>query len=852
MIIQSKRSQEKIVSVLPLPLCYAKTIVQEDGSTTFGLDVKTHCVVVGEVAKQLAKFVPEHCRRKLFPSGIALVAACHDIGKLNPIFMKKLYQAVYGEHLEDFPEINSAQIILEESIGYHAGVSQVQFIQDYPDIAYIIGRHHGSNPSTSLLPEDSILGGVPWSELRKNLFIELCEYFQETLPKIDSMYQASAIAGLVTVADWIGSGTVFQNLQCLSLGSIPQLVKNAIKQAGFIHPSIKSGLSFFDIFGFHPRPTQEALIEATKGPGVYILEALMGEGKTEAALYSAYKMMEQGYASGIYFALPTRLTSEKMYERMNEFLLHILESPDAQRLLLLHGTAWLFDTSLGVEGEVGSSWFDSSKRKILAPFAVGTLDQALLSVLHVKHGFVRSFGLAGKVVILDEIHSYDAYTSTILQYLIRELEAFGCTVILLSATLIASRKCELLDSTLPNSPINDPYPQILAKNNTTISSLFPSGPEPTKCTIVKTPETQNAIQQAREIALQGGQVLWIENTVQEAQQIYKHFASWGAESEIPVGLLHSRFPSIKRNELEATWVNIYGKQGTTTRKDCGRILIGTQVLEQSLDIDADFLVTRLAPSDMILQRIGRLWRHRFHDPIRPEGVEKQVTILIPKGIQSNFNPKYGFGPSGKVYDPYVLWRTWQVWMERNSVEIPSDLRMILEETYCDKQEAGLIALAKHELTKNRENLKKFALNGMAVSGQTHSESIATRYSETTTCPVLLIRGNPFSSYSKIQLLDGNVIDFTAKDYISRKKTSLLLMQNIISVPSYIAPNVQPEKQLKWISPFHYIAEDEASRIRVSLLEASGQILSLSGREANIDYQLFYSDELGYEAVKKTL
>jgi hypothetical protein len=156
------------------------------------------------------------------------------------------------------------------------------------------------------------------------------------------------------------------------------------------------------------------------------------------------------------------------------------------------------------------------------------------------------------------------------------------------------------------------------------------------------------------------------------------------------------------------------------------------------------------------------------------------------------------------------------------------------------------------LTKNRENLKKFALNGMAVSGQTHSESIATRYSETTTCPVLLIRGNPFSSYSKIQLLDGNVIDFTAKDYISRKKTSLLLMQNIISVPSYIAPNVQPEKQLKWISPFHYIAEDEASRIRVSLLEASGQILSLSGREANIDYQLFYSDELGYEAVKKTL
>ena len=169
----------------------------------------------------------------------------------------------------------------------------------------------------------------------------------------------------------------------------------------------------------------------------------MGIGKTEAALYAAYQALTQGSATGIYFALPTQLTSDKIYDRMNSFLAKVLAEDCKFRSLLLHSSAWLRDTELGEEGMPGNGWFSSRKRGLLAPFAVGTIDQALMGVMNVKHGFVRTFGLAGKVVILDEVHSYDSYTGTIIDKLVQTLRELDCTVIILSATLTAERRVRL-------------------------------------------------------------------------------------------------------------------------------------------------------------------------------------------------------------------------------------------------------------------------------------------------------------------------------------------------------------------------------------------------------------------------
>lgn len=836
---------------LPLELCYAKTVQDEDGCISFGLPVLFHCIIVGYIARILVSQFPQAQRDAIFPPGVALIAACHDIGKINPLFMKKIYQSVYGPDVSSIPALRDARIEMEKNAGHHAGVSQATFEHDYPYVALIVGRHHGYNPQLTVLPDDPLIGGKPWLVRRLQLFDQLRMHFQESFPPISSVFQASAVAGLVTVSDWIGSGTVFQNLKSIEIESIGRLVQEAVRKAGFIEPKIRKGLSFKEIFGFMPRVTQQAFSEMVDKPGTYILEALMGEGKTEAALYGAYKMLEQGFSKGIYFALPTKLTSEKMYERMQEFLDSILEDDEAKKLYLLHGASWLFETELGEDGMIGQSWFDSSKRKMLAPFAVGTLDQALLSVLHVKHGFVRSFGLAGKVVILDEIHSYDAYTGTLVQFLVKELRMLGCTVILLSATLTRSKKNEILGIGLHTYPSEEPYPLITIKTDENLNSVAPKGPIGNLCAVHCESSMERAIEQVRQATLDGSQVLWIENTVGEAQMVFKQFAAWCAEVGIEIGLVHSRFPTQRRNELENHWVGLYGKHGTVSRAQKGRLLIGTQVLEQSLDIDADLLITRLAPTDMLLQRMGRLWRHTVNNAVRPASSTKEMLILVPDFSVVECCPEFGFGPSGAIYAPYVLWRTYQEWKQLKKITIPTDMRPILERTYKEQGETGAIARLKLDVVKKREELHRIALNGMALQGETRSESASTRYSDIPTCPVLLITSKSRIGSFSIHLLDGSVVDVSPDNVMEKKKKlTKQLMQMLIHVPYYIAPRVQTTKELSWIKPFLYISEDEKERLRVAAMDESGSIRAIGNLDANDTYDLFYTPVLGYVATKK--
>lgn len=848
MFFKNREGQHTSDKALPLNRCYAKT-VNNNGVTDFGLEITAHSIIVGEVARRLILLFPVQVQNTVFIKGSALIAACHDIGKVNPLFLKKLYDAVSGGDSFHVPELAGVNSSLEEVTGYHAGVSQAMFSQFNPTVAKIVGRHHGKNPKGSLLANDAVIGGEAWQMQREVLFAFLKQYFDEDIPVIASVHIASAIAGLVTVSDWIGSGTVFQNLRAIDYGTLPHLLDSAIQQAGFQIPSIRKSLSFDEIFGFPPRPTQKTFSDMVTGPGVYVLEALMGAGKTEAALYAAYKMLEQGQNSGIYFALPTKLTSENMYQRMNEFLQRILVDPACQAALLLHGTAWLSSCDMGEEGEVGNSWFDPSKRRILAPFGVGTLDQALLAVLHVKHGFVRSFGLAGKIVILDEVHSYDAYTGTLLQYLITQLRNLGCTVILLSATLTHQRKEELIGVPSPTLPID--YPLITSSVGGKIT-VTGSEPSPDRiCHVACATDKETVIAQIRQYALEGMQVLWIENTVGEAQDVFKHFAAWGQEAGVEVGLIHSRFPSERRQELEAHWVNLYGKGGSNRRGERGRVLVGTQVLEQSLDIDADLLVTRLAPSDMILQRAGRVWRHRQHDDLRPKTLPMAIIILVPQILGDDFNPLYGFGPSGAVYDPYVLWRSYLEWKDIKSFVMSRDMRPILERTYEERIEQGKIATAKQELIKRKDTLQRFAFNGMAMTGAVYDdESAQTRHSDLVSCPVLLLKEDPRPQSPFRRLMDGSIIDVSATGKDEQRKIAIQILKNLITVTSYVSPDVASLAELQWLKPFHYIADEPDPRIRVAVLDESGTIRKIGGGRANEAYQLSYTEALGYVAKRE--
>ena len=341
----------------------------------------------------------------------------------------------------------------------------------------------------------------------------------------------------------------------------------------------------------------------------------MGMGKTEAALWAAYQLLASGKATGIYFALPTQATSNRMHLRMKEFVRRVSKTPSESRLI--HGNSWLFDQdvqlqsaatcpeSVREDARAGRDWFASSKRALIASFGVGTIDQALLGVVAAKHFFVRHFALAGKVVILDEVHSYDIYTGTLIDKLITTLEGLGCTVIVLSATLTGKRRDQIIDYSSGDSDDADlPYPIIAGRLEG--CPLVPvSATRPTQNCQGGVVSAGDAAEDAVALARNGGAVIWICNTIDAAQKQYQQLIDM-TYKEFPVGLLHARFPFWRREELENTWMERFGKDGATR---CGSILVSTQIVEQSVDLDADLMITELAPTDMLLQRLGRLWRH---------------------------------------------------------------------------------------------------------------------------------------------------------------------------------------------------------------------------------------------------
>ncbi len=856
-----KKSPRTNENCLPLPLseCYAKTQKTSKGDFILGVDIYTHSVVVGVVARELVGLYPEYLQNRLFPKGTELIAAAHDVGKINPHFQEKLRRATSDYKTNSNSYLQESNPELERSFGFHAGVSYASLQGKGNYLSIIVGSHHGSVPVGVPLEGDHVIGDKSWADLRALFITYMQKYFKVDWPIIENNIQATAIAGLVSVADWIGSG-ILSNMVDVTGNNIVSIIRSKIQEAGFVVPSIKSCLQFNDLFPpYHPRGMQSEFIRMIDQPGVYILEALMGEGKTEAALNVAYNMVSQKKATGIYFALPTRLTSEKLYDRFNLFLENILSDEEKHKTLLLHGQSWLYETSLGEEGRPGYSWFDSNKRGLLAPFAVGTIDQSLMAVLNVKHSFVRAFGLAGKVVILDEVHTYDAFTGTIMDNLIKTLVSLGCTIILLSATLTAKRKLELIHvlnetAELTNMPQSYPLITKLIPNK---NPEYSNSIESTQRTVsvINCHDDAEALDVVREKALQGECILWIENTVQEAQDVFCQLGAWSQENNVDIGLLHSRFPQIRRSELEDTWVTSFGKSGIEHRRTGGRILIGTQILEQSLDIDADFLVTRLAPTDMVLQRVGRLWRHRDIDLVRPNQAKATVLILSPADSQSSSNLERAFGKSGFVYDPYVLLRSQEVWLSQKSVTIPRDLRTLIESTYANRpinSESSAAKNALANLQKEKDKLYRMALNGISQVGVVQQETISTRYGDMPSCGVLMLQSD--IDGDTICLWDGTSLHIPEKKVLSEKEKKHIaktILARIVTVPSYMAPEHNQESDIAWLRPFLYCGKlGEDTTIRVCRLLPSGRIEGLAGKVAHNKYDITYTTVVGYKAKER--
>jgi CRISPR-associated endonuclease/helicase Cas3 len=786
---------------------WAKT--SRDGKP--GISVLEHMRNVGEVAVQLARMSPELLTRfHMGCESVGALAALHDLGKISPGFQRKCDEWLKENNLSETAHRWNWERETEPDHGKVTHAALQKFFNDRgmdektaTYLSAVLGGHHGRlsrpnergyNPQKAVSENQS---GISWDDERKNAADAIASHFGISFSNMSMEDTPSALwwlAGLTSVADWIGSDERYFPVEGgLATETTAEVAGKCLDKIGLSKPTIVKGLSFYQLFDFHANSLQQEALSAIDRPAVDIIEAPMGMGKTEAALGAAYNLLCSEKATGIYFALPTQATSNRMHLRMNEFITHI--APDAVGSRVIHSNSWLLrddDASLcparttggkDDDAQTGRDWFSSAKRALIYPFGVGTIDQALLGIVAAKHFFVRHFALAGKVVILDEIHSYDLYTGTLIDKLIETLESLGCTVIILSATLSRARREQIIGVNFSHdsSKLKEPYPLITGRSNG--NSMEPIAVEPPspKNVGIRFETEDECVSLAVEGAANGACVVWVSNTVAAAQSIYRKIREL-SESRFRVGLLHSHFPFWRREQLEKEWMDRLGKDSSTR---CGSVLVSTQIVEQSVDLDADLMISELAPTDMLLQRMGRLWRHKRDDrPLsKPQFtiIEERASLEELRDMEENEILDV-FGEKKLVYDPYVLLRSLEQWKKRKKIKIPTDIRKMIEDTYKGRPKEPPVWQALFEGIEGKNiALKQKALMSSNIwqVALNDDEGVQTRLNELRSLSLILTRS---ISKEGIVLIDGTSSALERDGF--QLPTAKALHRNLVRIPEY--------------------------------------------------------------------
>ena len=647
---------------------------------------------------------------------------------------------------------------------------------------------------------------------------------------------------MIAVADWLASDeNTFPPSKELDAAAIRTRAVKQLDHIGFQPASCLSGKTFSALFPFPPNPLQALFADAVRQPGAYVVEASMGCGKTEAALFATYNLLASGQATGLFFALPTQATSNRIHRRVQEFV-EKLDPGAATRLI--HGNSWLLsheqpltDSRDGDTKEwAGRDWFASPRRALLAPFGVGTVDQALLGVVAVKHFFVRQFALAGKVIVLDEVHSYDLYTGTLVTLLVKRLRELGATVIILSATLTSARRRELLGLNEPVT-LDTAYPLLSASVGGKFLQL-PVTPDQPKSVPIQFKSSAGLAETCLERANRGECVLWIRNAVADAQETYRQLCGLNRVGGPEIALLHARFPQFRREQLENDWLERLGKNHSK-RPPNGCVLVSTQVAEQSVDIDADLLITDLAPTDMLLQRLGRLWRHPRPRPAGctvPEAwIAKPPLDVSELRAATAAEIKSAFGKSAMVYAPYVMLRTLELWRQRSALVLPTDIRSLVEATYAElPDEPAAWRELRMQLEERRNKLYTAAIaNGNPWQVQLNDEEgVQTRWNSSPTVAVLIVRqvlswnnkggaSMELLNGDRCELRNNGRFDFAAAQAINR---------NLAKVPRWCVAGLLAPKLPSWLND--YVSGDMVA----CLLCDENLVVLPSGDQAGLTYR----------------
>lgn len=544
------------------------------------------------------------------------------------------------------------------------------------------------------------------------------------------------LAGVAVLSDWLGSNTAFfrYRSEIISLQDYWETAKEAAERAlvsaGVLPAPAAVGRRLQNLFtGIHVLSPLQHWAETTilpADPQLYLLEDVTGAGKTEAALTLAYRLMagDPSRADGAFLALPTMATADAMFERVITMANLMFAADSAPSCVLAHGHRHLSrifqETVLPADhaehdprqrDETASArcaaWLaDSNKKALLASVGVGTVDQALLGILPARHQSLRLLGLFGKVLIVDEVHACDAYMQELLERLLYFHAASGGSAILLSATLTKSMKQKLAAAysagagwAVPQLRSDD-YPLATCIHR----SFDPSSDERKVETrdevrrsvrIEYTTCKQQVLDCIRSELTARRCVCWIRNTVADAVEVWNQFAS-----ELPRGrctLFHARYAMCDRLEIEKRVLETFGPASEGPSRH-GHLVIATQVVEQSLDLDFDVVVSDLAPIDRLIQRSGRLQRHvrDVHGNRTAGGDGRGEPVLHVLGPEWSDNPADSWYremfPGGAIVYPHhaQLWLTAK-FLREGVFSMPEDARRLIEGVFGEQAEypAGL-------------------------------------------------------------------------------------------------------------------------------------------------------------------
>mgnify|MGYP002072277118 CR=1 FL=1 len=635
---------------------------------------------------------------------LALIAAVHDVGKLNPFFQfqeRSGASSAFADELAAAVGLPRTPLLLRQQLNAtfehplrrHEFISHRAVTGNWPTsrmptrgnhwVGILAGGHHGywRSPqvagSTVTNNGDGDLMIEGWTGQQQAIVDRVSGAIGLSLADVPSLSGATAMvpficfSGLLTLADWIASddsrvnegkamwedrsGTMLDPYASDEAarqwmrdrrGHLEEHVDTSLgPQPGASREELDEAI----VGDFVPRPLQaEArMMGDSSDPGLWICMYPTGDGKTEASLLRG----AVDPAEGTFFALPTLATTDAMEERLNR-ISQRLANPKALRFIKSHQFADFNSPRHEPKSsshpdddeccdQANPSWYTASIRKLVAPNVVGTVDQALMGALAQRHITLRLFGLANHHIILDEVHTYDHYQTELLIELLYWWGATGTRVTLLSATLprahmramVRSYRAGVLglpyDADAPSvESLEASFPSTVSVGRTVVDGDVEVG-QAAPAGLVRRP--QDTLIDLAEVASRGDRVKshvsWasaivatheaspiaiVSNVVADCVAIATALAEDPSVSSThDVICLHSGLVAEHRRAAEERLIARAGRPAHEAGFGNGHrpvIVVGTQVIQASLDFDVDFISTDLAPAPDIIQRLGRAWR----------------------------------------------------------------------------------------------------------------------------------------------------------------------------------------------------------------------------------------------------